>query len=148
MMCRFVLAGVVMTLAGCESPSHLHIHSGPMAETNPGLIIPYSSSGQGNIGSISFAYPEKAVCEGKWERITKRATADIVKARNDLTQHGGLIGMGEGSTVLHKGGNAELLGAGDCSDGTSFMFFSVSNGYKSRGGLKDSHGNMFVMKRR
>ncbi len=142
---RFLLAGM-MALAGCESPTN-YVHSGPMAETNPGLIIPYSSSGQGNIGDVSFAYPN-ATCSGKWERITKRVDAHFEKVRNDLTPHSGLAGMGEGSTVMHKSGNAEILGAGDCSDGTSFMFFSVSNGYKSRGGLKDSHGNMFVMKRR
>jgi hypothetical protein len=146
MTLRFLLVAV-MALAGCESPAHLHVHSGPMAEADPSLVIPYSSTGQGNTGSVSFAYPD-ATCSGKWERLTKRASADIVKDRNDMKQHGGLIGMGEGGTVLHQGGNAEIVGAGDCTDGRTFVFFSVSTGYKSRGGLKDSHGNMFVMKRR
>jgi hypothetical protein len=145
MLHRLLLAGfMAMTLAACESPSHLHVHSGPMAETNPGLVIPYRSSGQGNIGSVSFAYPN-ATCNGKWERITKRVSADLLRDSGDVTWHGGVTGMGEGNTVLHTGDNAQILGAGECSDGTSFVFFTIANGYKGRGALKDSRGNMFTM---
>jgi hypothetical protein len=146
---RFLLAGMMaMTLAGCASPTHLHVHSGPMAETNPGLIIPYRSTGQGDIGSIKFSYPENAACDGQWERVTHKVAKGLMRDSGDVTWHGGVTGMGEGNTVLHGNSKAQIVGAGDCSDGTSFVFFSVSNGYKSRGGLKDSHGNMFVMKRR
>jgi hypothetical protein len=145
-MFRFLCAGVVsIILAGCAPPAKLQIHSGPMAETNPGLVIPYRSSGQGNIGSVSFTYPGNAACEGKWERISKRVSAGLFRDAGDVTRHGGVTGMGEGNVVLHAGGNAQIVGAGDCSDGTSFVFFSVANGYKGRGALKDSHGNMFTM---
>jgi hypothetical protein len=142
---RFLCAGVMsITLAGCTPPLKLHVHSGPMAETNPGLIIPVHSEGQGNIGSVSFDFPDSK-CEAKWERITKRVSADLLRDSGDVTWHGRVTGAGEGNTVLHSGDNAQILGAGDCSDGTSFVFFTVANGYKGRGALKDSRGNMFTM---
>jgi hypothetical protein len=146
MRLRFLFTGIVsILLAGCGTPPlKLIAHEGPMAQANPDLVIPAVTHGQGNIGTLAFEYPNSS-CNGKWERISHRVAEGLFRDMGDVTHHGGVVGMGEGNTVLHGDSKAQIVGAGDCSDGTTFVFFSVANGFKARGALKDSNGNMFVM---
>ena len=145
MKIRLLSVGVMaLSLSGCAGPPvQMHAFEGPIAAANPGLVIKAASHGQGNVGTLAYALPDGAACSGKWERITHKTATGLLPDNGMVVKHGGVQSLGEGGMIFHAGNNAQIAGNGKCSDGTTFVWVSVANGYKARGALKDSNGNMF-----
>lgn len=142
-------ATLAATLAGCSAihgsaPVKLHAYDGPLATTSPDLVIDAVSTGDANDGTFSYALPDGATCRGTWMRTTNVVKPEaFLPDGGMIAKHGGIRALSEGNTISNKARNAEILGAGNCSNGATFMFASVANGYQGRGALKDSNGNIF-----
>lgn len=145
---HLIAAMMVLTLAGCggAAPVKLHAFDGPIAAANPGLILPARTQGEGNTGKFSYVLPDGATCDGKWQRVS-----NVMKARDGLSvpdngmvqSHGGIKAAGEGNTLANRNRQTGIEGAGTCSSGATFEFASYADGYRGRGALRDSNGNIF-----
>jgi hypothetical protein len=134
-------------LAGCAGPPiKLHAYVGPLAATNPELVLPARNEGDGNTGKLSYALPDGTTCSGPWKRVSNilvRRDALPVDDDGMVQSHGGINTPGEGNTLANRARKAGIEGKGTCSSGATFEFASFADGYSGRGALRDSNGNIF-----
>lgn len=149
-----LFAGVAITtlvttmLAGCSAGANVALHplEGPVAAANPGFVIKAVSTGLGNDGTLSFALPDGGACKGTWARTTNRVQQDpeLLPDSGTVTRHGSVKSVSEAGVIDHgRNKGAHILGDGTCSNGATFEFASIANGFQGRGALRDSNGNIF-----
>jgi hypothetical protein len=154
-----LLGGMILVaaLSGCGvvklRTTKLYVEKGPLAASHPDLVVGLKSKWTNNEGIFKYTLPDGAMCTGNWSlkagKTPKSSTVNttmLARGSGWVAKGGSISTTGDGGTVVDHGNRNGLgVGAGDCSDGTTFEFAFVADGLHAKGALQDSRGNVFAI---